>query len=207
MRKYFLILIMIICLGLCFTACKKKDNNQGNNPQQQQGQNDPNGNEGDPSGNEGDPNGNEGDPSGNEGDPSGNEGDPSGNEGDPNGNEGDPSGNNDEDVVIFTFESANEISFSKKDDDKVYYLTSEEKINAFIENINKVKGKEVELEEGDFEASFVIVLDDVKIEVGEDYLCFNNKYYSFTSGLEFINSYNSENVDRTSTSTGWLPFI
>ena len=53
----------------------------------------------------------------------------------------------------------------------------------------------------------MIKIDNVEISIYEPYIQYNNKYYSNYSGLDFIDNYNSGNVDKTSTSTGWLPFI
>ena len=68
------------------------------------------------------------------------------------------------------------------------------------------QGTEVVTEE-EVELLFMIKIDNVEISIYEPYILYNNKYYSNYSGLDFIDNYNSGNVDKTSTSTGWLPFI
>ena len=102
---------------------------------------------------------------------------------------------------------------TKKDDGSVTYtLTSEDKIQYFtssFQNIGFVGAKDVDTTK---EAKYIISIDDANaenrvIEIYDSYILFEGKYYSCESGLEFIDNYNSNNVDKTSSDSGWLPFI
>ena len=116
--------------------------------------------------------------------------------------------------IHFVFSQVTQVDIqTKKDDGSVTYtLTSEDKIQYFIstfQNIGFVGAKDIDTTK---EAKYIISIDDGNaenriIEIYDSYILFEGKYYSCESGLEFIDNYNSNNVDKTSSDSGWLPFI
>ncbi len=116
--------------------------------------------------------------------------------------------------IHFVFSQVTQIDIqTKKDDGSVTYtLISEDKIQYFtssFQNIGFVGAKDVDTTK---EAKYIISIDDANaenriIEIYDSYILFEGHYYSCESGLEFIDNYNSNNVDKTSSDSGWLPFI
>ena len=116
--------------------------------------------------------------------------------------------------IHFVFSGVTQVDIqTKKDDGSVTYtLTSEDRIQYFtssFQDIGFVGAKDVDTTK---EAKYIISIDDANaenriIEIYDSYILFEGRYYSCESGLEFIDNYNSNNVDKTSSDSGWLPFI
>ena len=116
-------------------------------------------------------------------------------------------------AIHFMYRNATQVDIQTKQDESTvtYTLTSEDKVEYFTTTFEKIGFYGTEKKD-DLEAKYIVTITDdysktKEIKIYNSYIYLDGHYYTCKSGLEFIDEYNSNNVDKTSSDSGWLPFI
>ncbi len=117
-------------------------------------------------------------------------------------------------AINFMYPNTVQIDIQLKQDESTvtYTLTSKDKIDYFMKSFQDIGFYQCDLKEDLGEAKYIITIDDgftkkKEIKIYDSFIYQTGRYFYCESGLEFIDNYNSNNVDKTSSDSGWLPFI